>query len=249
MSASGSGTAYKALAAELREAILSGTVKPHEQLPTENELAAQKGVSRQTVRQAFRELVAESLVYRVRGRGSFATPASGSGAYLRSFGSIDDLLALSVDTELEVVTPLRLQTDAAAAGRLALPSDQVFAGTVRRLHEGLVFCVTDVYLPTETGKQLAASPELRAEGTRSSTTVIGLLERVARVPIAGAHQSVTSVAAPLKVAQLVECEPDAPVLRIDRLYFDRDGRNIELAITHFHPDRYSYRLEIRRTPY
>lgn len=249
MSAPANTTAYKALAAELREAILSGVFKPHDQLPTESELATQKGLSRQTVRQAFQELVAQSLVYRVRGRGSFATPTSANGRYLRSFGSIDDLLALSMDTELEVVTPLRLQTDVAAAGRLALPSDQLFAGTVRRIHEGVVFCVTDLYLPMEAGKRIAAAPELATAGTRSSATVIGLLERVADVPIAGAHQSVMSVAASAEIARLIECEPGAPVLRIDRLYFDRDGLNVELAITHFHPDRYSYRLEIRRTPY
>jgi DNA-binding GntR family transcriptional regulator len=38
------------------------------------------------------------------------------------------------------------------------------------------------------------------------------------------------------------------VLRIDRLYSDRSGRPVELAVSHFHPDRYSYRLEIRRSP-
>jgi GntR family transcriptional regulator len=245
-------TAYKALAADLRDAILSGKFPPSRQLPTEAELAAEYGLSRQTVRQAFGELVSESLVYRVRGRGTFAAPVTNGGAYLRSFGSIDDLLALSIDTELEVVDPLRLCTDAGAAGRLQLPTDQVIAGTIRRLHDGSVFCVTRVSLPVDLGRTILGDPpraELTTPGARSSATLIGLLERVAHVPIAGALQSVTAVPAPNDVAPHIDCDVGDPVLRIDRLYFEAAGRLVELAVTHFNPDRYSYRLDIRRTPF
>jgi GntR family transcriptional regulator len=242
-------TAYKALAAELRTAILAGEFPPDHQLPTEAELALKRGISRQTVRQAFQELVSESLVYRVRGRGTFAAPVAHNGAYLRAFGSIDDLLALSIDTQLEVIEPLVLRTDASAAGRLQLPTDQVIAGAVRRLHEGAVFCATRVALPVDIGKKIATETRLTKKGGRTAATIIGLIERVAGVPIAGAHQSVTAVPASALVAASIECEINEPVLQIDRLYFDPTGRCVELAVTHFHPDRYSYRLDIRRSPF
>jgi len=41
------------------------------------------------------------------------------------------------------------------------------------------------------------------------------------------------------------CATGQPVLRIDRLYRDRELRPLELAINHFNPDRYSYRLQLR----
>jgi DNA-binding GntR family transcriptional regulator len=208
---------------------------------------ASRGLSRQTVRQAFRELVSESLVYRVRGRGTFAAPV-GNGTYVRSFGSIDDLLSLSIDTEFEVVEPLTLRTDASAAGRLQLSSDQVMAGTFRRLHKGLVFSCSRIYIPAELGRKVSGAPELSRVGARSAATVIGLLERAGGVPIAGAHQSIVAIPCPSDVAPLLECDAGAPVLQIDRLYFDRAGNFVELAVTRFHPDRYSYRLEIRRLP-
>jgi GntR family transcriptional regulator len=241
--------AYKALAAELRQAILAGDFPPHRKLPTEVELAATKGLSRQTVRQAFSELVAESLVYRIRGRGSFATPLA-RGAYLRSFGSIEVLLSLSEDTELEVVQPFQLRTDPGAAGRLQLSTDQVMSGTVRRSHAGSVFCVTRIYVPVPIGeKVVAARKEFLILGARTATTIIGAIERTADVPIAGANQSVMAVPASPEVAAAIETEVDKPVLRIERLYFDRAGSMVELAITHFHPDRYSYRLELRRSQF
>jgi DNA-binding GntR family transcriptional regulator len=240
-------TAYKALASELRAAILKGEFPTNRQLPTEAELVASHGLSRQTVRQAFRELVAESLVYRVRGRGTFAAPV-GEGTYVRSFGSIDDLLSLSIDTEAELVEPLTLRTDASAAGRLQLTTDQVMACTVRRYHKGLAFSCTRVYLPVDIGRAVASVKELAAVGGRSRVTIIGLIERVAGVPISGAHQSIVAVPAPDDIAKLLDCDPGQPVLQIDRLYFDRNGKFVELAVSRFHPDRYSYRLEIRRSP-
>jgi GntR family transcriptional regulator len=241
-------TAYKALAAELREAILAGKFPANHQLPTEAELVASSGLSRQTVRHAFRELESESLVYRIRGRGTFAAPVS-EGAYVRSFGSIEDLLTLSIDTEFEVVDPLTLRTDASAAGRLQLPTDQVMAGTFRRFHKGLVFSCTRVYTPVDIGRQLAAAKELTTVGKRSSVTVMSLIERLTGIPIAGAHQSIVAVPASPEFASLLECEPGQPILQIDRLYFDRNGNFLQLAVARFHPDRYSFRLEIRRSPY
>jgi DNA-binding GntR family transcriptional regulator len=238
-------SAYKTLAAELRADILAGKYRPGEKLPTEFELAEKRGLSRQTVRHAFRELVEECLVYRIRGLGTFTTPTSG-GSYVRSFGSIEDLLALSVDTEIEVVEPLELRTSPESAARLQQATDQIMTLRLKRMHHGLVFCSTQVYLPVEIGRKLQGLEPLGTPGGRSSVTIISLLETVGAM-VAGAHQSVMAVPAPASIAEWVEVKPGDPVLQIDRLYFDRRGEMVELAVTHFNPDRYSYRVELRRS--
>jgi DNA-binding GntR family transcriptional regulator len=242
----GAVVVYRELARELRDAILAGEFSDERRLPTEAELVAERGVSRQTVRQAYAQLVAENLVYRVRGRGTFTATGSRHGSYLRSFGTIDDLLALSVDTELEVIRPLELGADVVAAGRLQLSSDDVMAATFRRLHEGVVFSVTTVYLPVEVGKGISAAALLSSVGFHSRETVIDLIERNTSVSIVGAHQSINAVRLPADLSSSLECEAGEPVLRIDRIYFDRNGTNVELAVSHFNPLRYSYRLEMRR---
>jgi len=53
---------YERVAAELREAIFSGSLRPGAPLPTERELTASFGVSRATVRDALRALKSEGLV-------------------------------------------------------------------------------------------------------------------------------------------------------------------------------------------
>jgi DNA-binding GntR family transcriptional regulator len=53
------------------------------------------------------------------------------------------------------------------------------------------------------------------------------------------------VALPPDVAHLLDCAPGAPALRISRLYRDRELLPLELAVNHFNPSRYSYRIQLR----
>ncbi len=242
----GEVTAYRQLAADLRQAVMAGRYPPGQRLPTEAELVASTGLGRQTVRRAFQELVSEGVIYRVRGRGTFAAP--GDGRYLRSFGSIDDLMALSLDTELRVVEPLHVLASLAVADTLRVAEDSVMAMSFLRLHDGVPFCHTRVHVPLEIGRRLRELPELRAltePGDGARFTVISLVDRVSDRQIHNAVQNATAVAADPDTARRLGCPPGVPVLRIERLYCDRDLVPLELAVNHFHPDRYSYRLQMR----
>jgi GntR family transcriptional regulator len=70
--------AHRTLAAEvtanLRQAIVSGSLSPEHELPPEPELARQLGVSRGTVRQAVTILEHEGLLSRRQGLGTFIVP-------------------------------------------------------------------------------------------------------------------------------------------------------------------------------
>ncbi len=238
------GTAYHTLASELRTSILQGKYADGSPLPTEAELALHHHLSRQTVRRAFQELVSEDLVYRVAGRGTFAAPADRQ--YLRQFGSIEELMGLSLDTELELLEPIGPRVDVAAAGRLSTTGDVISAVRFRRLHDGKPFCITDTYFPLEVGHQLGDLPELTEQGTISRITVIGVLDSRLESPITEADQSITAVTAPSDIADALDCDTGAALLRIDRIYRDGGGRAVELAVSHFLPELYSYRVRLRR---
>ncbi len=214
-------------------------------LPTEAELAATHGLSRQTVRRAMQDLVSEGLVYRVPGRGTFPAPAD--GRYLRSFGSVEDLMGLSLDTSMEVVAPLRRRVDLAAAGRLRLDSDVVSSVSFRRRHDEHALCFTRVSLPPDVGRLLADVAELTTPGAVSRHTVLGLLD--ARLPerVLEAEQSASVGPLPADAAAALGLPDGLPVLQIDRVYSDAAGRAVELAVNWFHPDHYSYRVRLRRS--
>jgi GntR family transcriptional regulator len=237
--------AYKVLADLLREEILASRDGPDHQLPTEIELVDRHRVSRQTVRRAMQELQMAGLIYRVPGRGTFVQPRTDK--YLRSFGSIEDMLALSLDTERRVVQPLGARIDLEAAGRLQLQDDRVMSMTFHRLYQDVVFCVTIVHLPLELGRRLLEFEKLSTPEELSRATVLGVLAQVLDKPIETAQQSITAVRAAPEVAATIGCAVGDPVLRIDRVYFDADRVPVELAINHFNPARYSYRLELRKS--
>jgi GntR family transcriptional regulator len=236
--------AYRLLAGDLRTAILKGRYEVGAQLPTEADLVEQYRVSRQTVRRAFHDLVAEGMVERIAGRGTFVAPRSGQ--YLRQFGSIDDLMALSTDTDLQVVTPLRRRVDIESAGRFGLGSDAVHTVVFVRRQHRTPFCVSSVHLPPDVASCLADVAELATEGATTNATVIGLLDDRLGSPISEAEQSVTASGATGSVAQLLACEIGAPLLRIDRMYRDATGQPVELAVSYFLPELYSYRVRLRR---
>jgi GntR family transcriptional regulator len=236
------GPAYRRIAEALRLAVLR-SADSETRLPTEAELADQHGVSRQTVRHAYQELVADGLVRRIPGRGTFA--AHGGSQYLRRFGTVEDLMSLSVDTEMEVLTALTRRVEIEAAGRLGLSDDITATISFRRLHLGVPFCVTDVYLPPDVGRLVAGVPEVQ-QGARSARTIIGLLDPVLPEPIGGADQMITVAVADARVASATECEVGEPMLRIDRIYRTVGGDSVELAITRFVASRYSYRSSLRR---
>lgn len=236
---------YQRVARELREAILQQNYDEGIPLPTEAVLAKSYNVSRQTVRRAFYDLVAENLVFRVPGRGTFVR--SKDDRYLRHFGSIEEILGLSIDTELELLTPLVRRVDISAAGRLRQQQDVVLTAVLRRLHRDIPFCLTTVYLPSAIGNIVASLPELNDPSSRTSATIIGLLDGRLQYPIQEAEQSVTVTTADEVDAEHLCCEVGTPLLRIDRIYYDTKNAPIELAISHFVPERYSYRVRLRRT--
>ncbi|MGV0656541.1 GntR family transcriptional regulator [Mycolicibacterium thermoresistibile] len=236
--------AYQTLREHLRDEILAGRYRDGTRLPTESELVAKHGVSRQTVRRAFQDLVAEGVVYRIPGRGTYASETG--RRYLRQFGSIEDLMSLSDDTTMEVLSGLRRRVDVDAASRLRLDDDIVYSVVFRRLHDGVPFVSTTVHLAPAVASAVLSAPEL-AHGAVGTQTVIGVLEPHLPEPIVEAAQSITVAAADGAVAEAVQCEPGHPMLRVDRLYSDAEGRPVELSVSHFLPEQYTYRVTLRRS--
>jgi DNA-binding GntR family transcriptional regulator len=174
---------------------------------------------------------------------------------------VEELMALSLDTECEVVSPLQRKVDVETASRLRLPSDEICHVTLVRRHAGTPFCYTSVYLPPRIGQLLAGTDELAEAGRRSRVTIIGLIDaRLAETDppstgqrrdgqhgaVATAEQSVSAAGAPAFAAPHLGCDVGEPLLRIDRLYFDAEDAPVELAVSYFDPEHYSYRVRLRR---
>lgn len=65
---------YQQIVDEVRRALVVGTLRPDEPLPSVRELAAELRLNPNTVAQAYRELERDGVVYVQRGRGTFVSP-------------------------------------------------------------------------------------------------------------------------------------------------------------------------------
>lgn len=80
---------YLQLKQEILSWLQSGRLKPNDQMPSENEIAEQFGVSRQTVRQTLGELEQEGWLQRVQGKGTFVSaPPIRAGQETQTIGII-----------------------------------------------------------------------------------------------------------------------------------------------------------------
>ncbi len=238
--------AYRDLADGLRRRLRAGEWADGSPLPTELELSREHAVSRQTVRRAMQDLVADGSVFRVAGRGTFAV--TDQQRHLLHVGSVEDLMGLPHDTELEVVAPLRPRSDDGWAAVLAVPASDVHTMTLVRRHDDVAYCLSSVGLPADVAALLADVPELSRRGAHTRQTLVGLIDRRHSTAVALAEQSVTAVAAPLDVQVHLGAAPGQPVLRLDRVYRDVAGRAVEAATSHFLPEHYAYRLTVARRP-
>ena len=71
---------YEQIVQQIEESVLSGSLKPGDQLPAERDLAQRLGVSRTAVREALKTLREKGLVEAYSGRGTFITDGTSQAA-------------------------------------------------------------------------------------------------------------------------------------------------------------------------
>ncbi len=233
---------YRKLAAVLTEEIAAGKYGPEDALPTDTELMEKYALGRQTVRRAFQELVADGVVYRVRGKGTFPTERPHTGRMVRSTGSIEQLEQWS-GTQMELVSGLQLRRDTEHAAALGLESNTVAQLTVRRWSDDEPFALTDVYLPPDIGQWLV--DEDRLPDGRAPGTIIAAVGEYAG-PVSSAEETITAISVPEAMAELLHTEAGRPALQVRRTYRNVAGRPVEISSTVHAAERYEHRLSIFR---
>jgi GntR family transcriptional regulator len=140
------------LLADLRRRMAGGEFA--DRFPTDRELTGEYGVSRQTVREAMRQLRDEGVVERHRGRGTRVRPAE----FEQPFGGLGSLFraveATGVD-QISEVRALERCREPGAAVKLGLdPSAELIYLERLRLAEGVPLALDRVWLPADRASAL-----------------------------------------------------------------------------------------------
>jgi GntR family transcriptional regulator len=232
---------YRALADELRAAILDGRYASDDQFPTETELCKTHGVSRFTVREALRALQSEGLIARKRGSGTVVQPAAARGGALHQpLSNVAEIQQYARDTQAvfdligEAPLPKAIaeQIGLVAGGRWTY-----FRGLRTSGDSSVPIATTDAYVHeslADAAKQVVFNHD----------TIYQQLERLGGVKIEVVTQDIRAVAASAEVAKRLDIPKRAPCLLILRCYKDGDGRILEISANHHPGERFAYAMHI-----
>jgi len=230
---------YYQVARDLEKKIVTKEFRPGDLLPTEFQLCEAYGVSRITVRKAMEDLLAKRLVLRQRGVGTFVAESSYANRLVVRVGSLHDAVSYS-----ELLTFRQLSRETVPAGPEVAAALKLEAGTdIHKIVQlGLVgedlISLTDVYLPVEFADKLPSGP------MSSGGSIIRQVEQASEETLARVEQTVTPATASPEMARLLGIKPRSAILQITRVYYTATNRPVEVAVVRYHPQRYTFKIEI-----
>ena len=210
--------------------------EPGTSAPSERELVHHFGVARMTVRQALDALVAEGLLERIPGRGTFvARNRLDVQVRLSSFSEEMARRGMKPDART-----LLARVEAAGPGVARALEVEEGAHVVHwqrlRLADGLPMCLEDAYLSQALVPRFLERP--------LPISLYRELESRNLMPTWG-EDSVDASAARPPEAQLLEIDAGSPVLRIARRAFAGDVA-VEVSRSVFRMDRYTLWVPLSR---
>jgi GntR family transcriptional regulator len=222
---------------QLREIMsdLIASLEPGAPLPSERELAERYGIARMTVRTEVDRLVADGLVYRIHGRGTFvAAPRVTQAMTLSSF--TEDMSERGLVPGSRILACHVVLATSAVAGRLEL-ADGVRVIRIHRVRtaDGEPMAVEEAFLPAD---RFAGLDQADLE----HGSLFELLENQWGAQLATGEQRVVAISFDATQAHLLGVEPGDPGLLFHTT--GRDGANapVYTAWTWYRGDRYEIRL-------
>ncbi|MEM9287254.1 MAG: GntR family transcriptional regulator [Pseudomonadota bacterium] len=225
---------YIQIANTLRQQIKDGKVATGDALPSERDLCSLTGASRVTIRKAVDQLIAEGILFRRQGSGTFvADRIEVPGAFLSGFS--DDARARGQAPGcIWLMRSYANPTEEEAAILGVKPVEKVARLGRVRLSEGEPLAIEHAIVPAD------LLPPLEEIGD----SLYAALERTGNRPVEGQQKVRASLATPTE-AGLLSIRENSEVLRIERTTRNAQSRVIELTRSAYRGDRYDFVSELR----
>jgi len=219
----------------LLEGISTGEWGPGSAIPTEAELASAFAVAIGTVRKAVDRLVAEGLLLRRQGKGTFVRAHDG-GRLLFHFFHIVERDGVKTYPEVSTVGFRRDRADASAARALGIaPHDKVIRiRNVLSLAAAPVI-VDDITLPAALFPGLSGKIFLARDNT-----IYHLYQSRYGINVLRTDERLRAVLADAALGALLRVAAGAPLLEIRRVALTFRDRPVELRISRVNTARHDY---------
>ena len=211
----------------IKEAILSGKLRNGEKLPTEEEYRVAFGLSRPVIRQAYKQLLDEHLIYRQKGKGSFVKHKDFHYGLLASLKPLSEKIRLSglqpskIELEHKIITCQEQLLDA-----LNSEKDSRYM-MIKRLYKGddQVLFYFEFYRP------LSLFPELEHLDT-TKTSISELLSTHPNNVVDYAKRTIHAVVLSDELCEHFKIEAGSPGFKLDTSAYGLDGNVIEYSVAY-----------------
>lgn len=227
----------------IRQRIAHGELKPGDLIESELEMAEKLGVSRITVRQALSDLTEQGLLVRKRALGTFVAERRKSVIISRShlMGLTEEMAeeGLQVTSFVLEQKVLPAAEDVAQSLGMSTINDNTVV-LIRRLRSvnNSPLCVEICYHP------YAYFPKL-ASLDLNNRSIYEILDREYNRRPVTARDALTAGSVHGNIAHWLQLPNGAPVMRIQRISWDRAGIAVEFSISIFRADQHQMVIEYR----
>ncbi len=229
------GPLYRASKLALLRAIESGAVPPGGALPSERELARQLGVSIGTLRRAVDELVAEHILIRRQGRGTFVATHT-ADRFLFQFFHVERSDGLREAPQVELLAFERVRIDEEAAAALALRSGEPGIQIENRLSlQGRPVMYDRIVVPAGLFRGLT-----EARFARRPSTIYHLYQSEYGITVTRALERARAVAADRTAARVLGVAVGAPLLQVRRTALTFGDKPVEFRVSALNTAHHDY---------
>jgi GntR family frlABCD operon transcriptional regulator len=229
---------YQQVEASIRNKIREKVYLPGEQLPTEDELCEIYGVSKITIRKAFKLLTENGLVERLRGKGTFVSQKKESLKLSGVYGFTNALSNRGHTIRYTVLHSKIIKASTFLANKLKIKENDKVCNIKRLMWEdGAPIGIDDFYASEE------KYPTLFKKGSQN-TSLYKLLEEDYAVEAVNSTIEIKGLTASPELAELLQCITEDPLFVLEKVGRDKYQNPIHFSISTVRCDRISYVIEI-----
>ena len=232
---------YREVKRAMMESLSGGEWKPGDAIPAERRLAERYGISIGTVRKAIDELVAENILIRQQGRGTFVASHNRDRLLFYFF----HVVAHDAPKQYPVVRLLGFakgKADRLASEKLAI----AVGDPVLRIRNLLSLSDTPVIVDDIT---IAAArfPGISERAFRERiSTVYNLYQDAFGISVVRTVERLRATLADADIAPLLHVAAGAPMLQIRRVAMTYSDVPVELRISHVNTAHHEYLSELKQ---
>ena len=228
---------YKQVYDLLTARLVEGYWKPSQLLPSEMMLAEELGVSQGTVRKALNQMVAEKMLQRQQGKGTFVAEHTQESDLFRFFRLREPHGEILIPETVVLGSSRRTASDDEAK-KLNLDANALVVELtrVRSIHNKPAI-IEKVIQP------LSVFPDID-KNTDLPNALYILYQEKYGITIMSVNDEIRAVEIPDAYAQHLDLAKGSPVLMIERSSVNIDGRVVELSTAYCSSDNFIYSVQL-----